>query len=684
MCLALSGDTSQLHWTCTQAKTPITSHLPEHGKKWFAKHKLYCAFCTKVGHTRDFCPLRPTVVSREKEIPFVQKLLSTPRVKAQTFFGMTKEKALEVVIENGEKLNVGNPWAGSEKIYDRLRRELGYWKAMGANNSVLSWLGYGIPIRFVREPKHLAFPNHTIRDPEAVAYMAKDMAKHISTGCFVLAPKGSVKMANPVLVIQQNKKWRRCDDCRYGNSFQAQAQFRMAALGRDIPIITKTGDEAITRDLEKAYYKIPMSEEARAYMAFEWGGKYYLSMVMLFGMCQAPLYFTRVCKELAAFFGALKVPNLHYIDDWYWPVKEGSIPDMSSYVLKFFTRLGWSFNEKGEEGVLVRLLGFVVDLVGRKFVVPKEKREATLTLLNEHRLAARAGEVEVKPLQRLMGQVISMTLAIPSVKVWCRELFSQVSRATDQHTLRMVLSEKALEELMELSVLLTFSEGSPFIHPASDIEVWVDSGEAGWGAHTSTGVQARDWFDSFWIGKSSTARELKGLLMAIKAMSTHLKGKVVKLNMDSMCAVRNIIKGGGPVSELRELIKELWHLCKSLTIQLVPNWLRRCEQGMVVADRLSKTATSWELTQAFRTATEEKLGMDVIFPDVADAKATLMRAIATGWRGALVLPVWRSQPWWPMVMDTTKLHEVVDNAVAIVPNLFGMPRWDFVVAEFIA
>ena len=143
---------------------------------------MKCSFCTKIGHTLAFCPLAPTVVGKDKVIPFVQKLLGLPRVKLQSFYGLTKEKALEVIIENGEKLNEGNPWAQSDKIYDRLRRELGYWKAMGANNSVLSWLGYGVPMRFIREPKHLAFPNHKIGDPEAAAYMAKDMAKHISKG----------------------------------------------------------------------------------------------------------------------------------------------------------------------------------------------------------------------------------------------------------------------------------------------------------------------------------------------------------------------------------------------------------------------------------------------------------------------------------------------------------------------
>ena len=59
-----------------------------------------------------------------------------------------------------------------------------------------------------------------------------------------------------------------------------------------------------------------------------------------------------------------------------------------------------------------------------------------------------------------------------------------------------------------------------------------------------------------------------------------------------------------------------------------------------------------------------------------------MRALATGWLGALVLPVWTGQTWWQTVLDNTTLHMIEDIKVAMTPNLFGFPRWDFVVAEF--
>ena len=73
---------------------------------------------------------------------------------------------MEDISQEGETWNVGNPWEGSEFIYDRLRARLGFWKAIGASDSVISWLGYGVPMKFVSPPPFLAFVNHKM-EPEA-------------------------------------------------------------------------------------------------------------------------------------------------------------------------------------------------------------------------------------------------------------------------------------------------------------------------------------------------------------------------------------------------------------------------------------------------------------------------------------------------------------------------------------
>ena len=126
-----------------------------------------------------------------------------------------------------------------------------------------------------------------------------------------------------------------------------------------------------------------------------------------------------------------------------------------------------------------------------------------------------------------------------------------------------------------LIFLITFCNGSPFLDPTHDISMWVDSGEIGWGA-SAGGVEVKGQFTAELIGSSSTHRELKGLALALRipTISVLLTGRTVALHMDSMCAVRNLIKGGGPVSGLVELVKEIWLACEEFDIHLLPIWQR--------------------------------------------------------------------------------------------------------------
>ena len=672
---------SQLHYSCKTTTKTVKHFLPKWGKKWFKKGELACTFCKKKGHDNSFCPAAPHMPPLQDRIPFVEGLLAITRVKTDPFRGLSLEDALKKIETQGREWNAGNPWRDSSKIYDKLRAQLGYWRAMGAGDAVISWLGYGVPMKFIREPAHKAFPNHKM-DAEGEAYMDKDMAKHTASGCFVPAPAGSVKVSNPILIIDQNGKKRRCDDCRHCNALQGSAKFRMCSLHQDVPMMAEPGDIAITEDLEKAYYKVPLAGSAQAYAAFFWRGVYYLSMVMLFGMCQAPFYFTRICKPIARLFGALKFPALSYIDDWFWSSAPDKVKRLHWFIEMFFSMLGWTFNAKGEKGECVHLLGFIVDMVRRKFVIPEEKRIAVLSMLQEHKLSQKTGRgVMMGPLRQTLGKVLSMSLAEPSVKTWCRSLYGQVVATEGEGC--ATLSRRSLEELDMLILLLRLTDGSPFVSPLHDAEIWVDAGEVGWGGHT-VAHHVSGQFTAIWIGTSSTARELKGLALTIEAMAPQLAGKVVRLHMDSMCAVRNLMKGGGPVDVLCALVKEVWRICRKHKIELFPEWQSRDEPGMVRADILSKVGTLWLLLESFTSATRAQYGVEVTMPDVAKAKATVIRLLTSQQSAALVLPRWEGQTWWGMLHNHAKqLVPLEDMRLVVAPNdTHGMPRWDFVLCIF--
>ena len=661
---------------------PVRNFLPKYGKKWYSKQGLTCSFCQGKGHENYFCPATPYRPEPQHRVAFVEKILALKRVKTNKFLGLSWGEARAWIDKNGASWNEGNPWEGSDKIFDRLRAKLGYWRAIGASDSVISWLGYGVPMRFVQQPKHRAFKNHKLTKEEE-EYVDKDVKKHVESGCFVPAPPGSVKICNPILCVHQGEKIRRCDDCRYGNAYQASPKFRMCSLKADIPLVVRPDDVQITKDLEKAYYKVPLAPQAQPYLAFSWKGFYFLTMVMLFGMCQAPFYFTKICRPIVRLFGAVKLPAVSFIDDWLWSPHKGKKERAETFIAGIFSSLGWSFNDKNQEGTRVQFLGLIIDSVKREFVAPDAKIEKIRKLIAECVAAAAVPKrVLVTKLASLCGSALSVSLAIPGVSTWTRSLYAQQYQGTQT----VFLSAASMEELGVLDTMLMLSNGSAFIDPTHDKEMWVDTGEVGWGGAIDD-IEVRGHMPKENIGTSSTARELFGLASVLRSekVRQRIEGKVVLLHMDSMCSVRNLAKGGGPVEELVKWVKVIWRLCDEGNITLIPKWLRRNALMMQRVDALSKTGTLWLVDPTWALSIQQETGSFPLLPDLSRCEPTVKAAVGRqGTRTVLLLPRWEGKPWWSLAIRCcTRQFQVGDTSKAIVPNIeMGLPRWDFHVFVF--
>ena len=182
--------------------------------------------------------------------------------------------------------------------------------------------------------------------------------------------------------------------------------------------------------------------------------------------------------------------------------------------------------------------------------------------------------------------------------------------------------------------------------PHHDVVTWVDSGEVGWGVSVEE-VELFGQFQASVIGSSSTKRELRGLKGSLghPEVLEKVEGKVVRLNVDSMCAVRNIIKGGGPVEALVEEVKELWLLCLRHHIRLHPACLSREQFMMKRVDVLSKVGMEWVLRQSFVEEVLAKTGLLPMAPDVAGCGTTIVTVVRRRVRTILVLPRWEAQSW---------------------------------------
>ena len=138
-------------------------------------------------------------------------------------------------------------------------------------------------------------------------------------------------------------------------------------------------------------------------------------------------------------------------------------------------------------------------------------------------------------------------------------------------------------------------------------------------------------------------------------------GRVIRLCLDSFAATRNLIKGGGPVQELCDLVKQIWRTAEDAKVVLCPEWVRREENTR--ADTLSKAWEKWyRLSAAARGLVQSFLEdapavyrhARVVNVPFNEIKNVVQHAQSNGLVLCLVHPQWEAQSWWPLVLGARK------------------------------
>ena len=89
----------------------------------------------------------------------------------------------------------------------------------------MSWLVYGLPMRFWHTPRRMAFPDHPSCRLEE-DFLDAEVKEGLEEGCFDEVDPSVAMCINPQHVeVGDNGKRRRCDDQRYPNSFLAHTDF---------------------------------------------------------------------------------------------------------------------------------------------------------------------------------------------------------------------------------------------------------------------------------------------------------------------------------------------------------------------------------------------------------------------------------------------------------------------------
>ena len=653
-------------------------------KKLYYSKGMKCNFCQRLEHDINFCPSLPTRPGASDRVSYVEDLLLSPLHRTSEYEGMSWEEAWLQVYSLGAVLNAGNPWADDMTAESHLRSKLGWWKAIGADRTVLSWIAYGVESRFFRPLPRVAFDNVPVKNPLHEAYIDKEQSKLLMDGLIREIHPREAHIVHPMHVHEHNGKLRLVDDKRFTNAYEATPSFKMQSLEKDVPKAVQPGYLLLTKDLEKAYYKVMMAKSSRKYQCRYWKGRYYECLCLLFGGTTAPFIFTKLCRPMVRFLGAILVSVVNFIDDWLFGAMLAEFGRLKSLVDKLFLVLGWVFNAKGEEGVVVKFLGYLVDSSKREFTVPSDKVERTVAVIKRLMVVSSQGrEVRLDDLQSLLGTLGSMRLAIQSIPVWTRELFSPwKGGATFDTSATLVLNAPMNRELEMILVLLEKRNAGPFMSQQWEVDVFVDSSEIAWGA-TILGEEVGDVFPTSLIGTSSTLRELNGLLGCSRhpKVQALVRGKVVRWNLDSKPAVANLVKGGGPVMALCAVVKELWIEWEALAVNPTFRWLPRETMEMRRVDEASKALSFW-LKPELQASLSLEFGREFFSVSYNQIANTIECILARRRRCALVIPRWEAKSWWPVLArSASAIVPIGRHCIIFVSTLAYKPvDWRFCAA----
>jgi hypothetical protein len=449
---------------------------------------MRCRFCSKrKAHDASFCPAKP---SRPKDISrrcqWADKLIAAERVRVEDYDALSLDEAVQLLLERGEHYNTGNPAAVVETRGQprSLKSQIGFWKALGADRVVLSWLWYGVPQRFKSKPPRRTWPNSESAFKHA-EFVKQAIADQVAVGKFVVVDPSFAEVVHPLQVEDNGKKLRLVMNMIPTNAWLGEAPFRNETLGRVAVDTFMPGDHLLTADLQKAYYSVMNSEEALPYNCFEWEGTVYASRCLLFGNSLGPFFFTKLGRPIVAFFRTLRVRCSIFLDDIISSVPPKDSENVGGHIEALLLTLGWRVSPKSELTGATRKVftGFEIDTEAMTFTIPDKKVANFLAVLAEvHALGPESCPVPCKLLQKLEGHLSSMHLAVRPAMLYVRTIARARARGSEDGG--VMLTDDELADLAALPALVAKFNGSPIRPSLAEVFAHLDAGQVGLGART--------------------------------------------------------------------------------------------------------------------------------------------------------------------------------------------------------
>ncbi|CAC5368150.1 unnamed protein product [Mytilus coruscus] len=232
-----------------------------------------------------------------------------------------------------------------------------------------------------------------------------------------------------------------------------------------------------------------------------------------------------------------------------------------------------------------------VDSVKQAYILPDDKK---LKFIDLRKSILSMDEVDLRTLQRFCGKCISLTLAVPGCKLFCREVNAAISTCIKNSRKVKVLGPLR-DELMHWRFLDTwtgYSKWRPAFHKVIDLST--DSSGFRYGASVKLEASTMILGD-YWDTNDCRPiheKEADAVLKSLQSLDSSLRDSRVDLFTDNMAVIAAWENQGCKSRALSCTLKEIFSHVSTYNIDLHLKYVPSCLNDADALSRLTNTADS--------------------------------------------------------------------------------------------
>lgn len=325
-------------------------------------------------------------------------------------------------------------------------------------------------------------------------------------------------------------------------------------------------------------------------------------------------------------------------------------------------------------------------------IAPEEKINSTLVALET---LLEMPRVSVRKLASVTGRIQSLARAFAPVQVKSLEFYKLIDAkyqwwsGWDED---IELSTSAMEDIHWLIKNLRSWNRRPAWKPSKIKTVYVDASLIGWCRVFQDLVVTGNWAKKL---RANVIAQLEAMavLRVLQSFGSLLEGSMIMLLLDNKVALRTEQKGG-PMLWQKDIAQEIWNVCIEKDIEIFRTQWIPSESNL--ADEFSRIVDlgDWILKSEIVKQLEDRWGKFAKdrFASQLNAKMERFNSLhfcpgseavdcfSQDWKGAviylcppftmihraithakecgaliiIIVPVWVTAPWWPMIIEATR------------------------------